>query len=321
LARANSRLVVYAVAAIVLVFVTCSDDSTTPNQPSTPDAPSFVLAWGNYGTGDGEFGDIRGIASDADGNIYVVEAGYDISRIQKFNANGMFLTKWRSDRYGAIACDPGGNVYVGGYSNCIQVFPADGKWLVYWCQNGCDDGEFWVAYGIAFDADGNLHVTGREWCGDTRIQKFDANGTFLANIYGAAPGDTLIRTLGAIALNDNGEIYVVDGANMRIHRFDANGKHLTMWGSPGNGDGQLAGPSGIACDADGNVYVTDWGNQRVQKFDAGGTFLTEWGSEGTGDGQFRGGSIYGSQTDIACDASGNIYVVDRGNYRIQKFRL
>ncbi len=42
-------------------------------------------------------------------------------------------------------------------------------------------------------------------------------------------------------------------------------------------------------------------------------FVTKWGSAGTGDGQF--GWAYG----IAADASGNIYVADSGNHRIQKF--
>jgi len=44
-------------------------------------------------------------------------------------------------------------------------------------------------------------------------------------------------------------------------------------------------------------------------------FVTKWGSIGTGDGQFGTSGPYG----IAVDISGNVYVADTGNGRIQKF--
>ena len=52
---------------------------------------------------------------------------------------------------------------------------------------------------------------------------------------------------------------------------------------------------------------------RVQKFTNDGTFLTEWGSKGFGYGEFD------YPGDVVVDTSGNIYVVDRRNQRIQKF--
>jgi DNA-binding beta-propeller fold protein YncE len=45
-----------------------------------------------------------------------------------------------------------------------------------------------------------------------------------------------------------------------------------------------------------------------------GTYLTKWGTFGTGRGQF-GSYSYG----VATDTGGNVYVVDRGNRRVQKF--
>ncbi len=44
-----------------------------------------------------------------------------------------------------------------------------------------------------------------------------------------------------------------------------------------------------------------------------GVFLTTWGSVGSGDGQFN------TPFGIAVDASGNIFVADTFNHRIQQF--
>jgi PKD repeat protein len=65
------------------------------------------------------------------------------------------------------------------------------------------------------------------------------------------------------------------------------------------------------------VYVTDFNNHRVQKFTANGGFIGAWGMYGTGDGQFKfpkGLCLYRvSETSV------NVFVVDSGNNRIQKF--
>src|SRR5206468_7405237 len=49
------------------------------------------------------------------------------------------------------------------------------------------------------------------------------------------------------------------------------------------------------------------------KFDATGTFLTAWGSAGSDNGEFE------NPVGVATDGSGNVYVADTGNVRIQKF--
>jgi len=65
--------------------------------------------------------------------------------------------------------------------------------------------------------------------------------------------------------------------------------------------------------------VVDTNNNRIQKFDSSGNFLLKWGknagagSSGSDDGQFN------LPQGVSVDSSGNVYVADAGNHRIQKF--
>ncbi len=59
--------------------------------------------------------------------------------------------------------------------------------------------------------------------------------------------------------------------------------------------------------------MADTSNHRIQKFDSDGRLLATWGSFGRVDGRFDGPS------SVAIDSSDNVYVVDMGNSRVQKF--
>jgi DNA-binding beta-propeller fold protein YncE len=125
----------------------------------------------------------------------------------------------------------------------------------------------------------------------------------------------------------------------------------------GSAGSQCRIPAGIAVDsASGDVYVADQGNRRIQRFSPWGQLRRAWGLDvvatgpgddtaapedefevcvpadgdickaglaGSGSGQF-GGSMGGeflplSPEGIALDASGDVYVVDLTNLRVQKF--
>jgi len=137
-----------------------------------------------------------------------------------------------------------------------------------------------------------------------------------ANVSSAiAQGSTLFDRPVAVAVNDQGMIYVADYANSRIVVLDPVGRYVAEWGGQGSADGQFNYPSGIAFDSHGNVYVVDRGNHRIQKFDANGSYLAQWGTRGNGDGQFL------NPSGIAIAYNDILYVADRDNRRIQRFDL
>jgi DNA-binding beta-propeller fold protein YncE len=61
------------------------------------------------------------------------------------------------------------------------------------------------------------------------------------------------------------------------------------------------------------MYVVDTGNDRIEELSSSGRVLATWGAAGSTQGKFL------QPQGIAVDSSGNVYVTDTGNNRIQKF--
>ncbi len=118
---------------------------------------------------------------------------------------------------------------------------------------------------------------------------------------------------GGIALDKQGNLYMVDNIYHVIEKFDRDGVKLDEWGKYGSQELQFNRPWGIAIDAEGNFYIADTDNSRVQKLNSMGGFLLNWGSVGSGEGQFN------QAKGIAIDRQGNVYVADSRAHRILKF--
>jgi DNA-binding beta-propeller fold protein YncE len=259
------------------------------------------------------------IAVGPAGTIYVADILQ--SYIQKFSADGTFISKWRypadsergnTFRPTALAIARGENIYATDYlNNRVQKFDSTGNLLTTWGSAGTADGEFDYPTGIALDARGRVFVADT---GNNRVQIFDENGNFIDawGSAGTSPGD--LSGPFDLAVDSRGHVFVADTYNHRIQKFDADGTFLTEWGSKGTGEGQFNGPGGIWVDHRDYVFVADTQNNRMQKFDNRGRFITAWASLGE-----EQGNLFGPAA-VTVDAFGNVYVADAKNYRVQKYR-
>jgi sugar lactone lactonase YvrE len=186
-------------------------------------------------------------------------------------------------------------------------------------STGSAPGQFQAPEGITIADDGSIYVADSL---NHRIQKFDAQGQYVAAYGGPAASDAprQFREPWDVAVAKDGTWYVADTWNHRIESFKPDGTFIKTWGSNLDSGGQAVGseggfygPRGIAVDNEGRVIVADTGNKRIQIFQSDGAFLQQFGGSGLQPGQLD------EPVGVAVDAQGNIVVADTWNGRIQVF--
>ena len=280
---------------------------------------NFLFKISQHGSGDGQFHEPSGLATDNNGNIVVVDR-YN-HRVQVLTENGAFLKQFGSKgtKPGQfsfptdVATDKAGRYYVTDNGNSrVQVFDSAGAFLFTFGTVGTGYGQFSSVNGIAINNNNNFAyvVDGA----NHRVQVFDPKGVFQFSFgtQGSLKGE-LLRPTDVGIHPTTGDVYVTEQGNSRVQVFGPTGTFIGSFGSFGTGNGQFRSPSSIDFDLGGNIYVTESTNNRVQVFNKNGQFLRKFGTRGYGNGQFDG------PFGIVVTNTNNIFVSDFGNNRIQVF--
>ncbi|CAF3623599.1 unnamed protein product, partial [Rotaria socialis] len=110
--------------------------------------------------------------------------------------------------------------------------------------------------------------------------------------------------------------------NYRVMKWVEGAKEgIVVAGGQGAGNAltQFSSPNGIFVDTLGTLYVADSWNHRVMRWTQGdkkqGTVIVGGNGQGEGANQFK------NPVGLSFDRQGNLYVVDMGNHRVQRFSI
>ena len=343
------RTVIQFYSLALLGLAACKKDQ--PSSPATYTTVSTLAGTGSYGFTNGlgataSFSGPQDIATDAQGTLYVADAGNNC--IRKITAAGLVSTLAGGTHLGyvdgpaALACfnnptgvavDAKGTVYVADhYNHCIRAITPAGlvSTLAGTGIGGDTDGpaataQFAFPQDVAVDKQGTVYVTDNYY----RIRKISVDGVVStlagSDQSGYADGTGLAArfgSLGGLALDAQGVLYATEYGSGRIRRITPAGVVTTLAGTGQRGyaDGpastaQFTGPSGLVIDAQGTIYIADADGERLRQLTPEGEVRT---LAGTGTRGYVNGPVgtakFGGPTDLALDATGNLYVSERGQY-------
>ncbi len=200
----------------------------------------FETSFGEKGFGNGEFMDPSGVAVDADDNIYIVDS--KTMYIQKFSKDLTFIKNFGG---------PSGRYYA-------DMTYMDEK--VY----GSEDGKFNKTESIAC-INGLIYAADE---GNSRIQVFDLNGSFIRTIGGSGIGKgNFFDEVEGISSDADGNIYAVNESKGKwgsINVYDKDYNPVLQF----QPNSYMVSPDGMRVDnVLKRIYVVDQGNWKVRVFD------------------------------------------------------
>jgi NHL repeat-containing protein len=173
------------------------------------------------------------VAVDRNGLVYVLQRGPDADPVIVVDPQGRVVRSWGRGLYKiphSIRIDGDGNVWtVDAGSSMVYKFSADGKQRLEINVGGLPTAPrspFCGTTDIAFERDRILISDGYA---NARILEFSKEGKRLREWGSAGEGNGQFRIPHAIAIDQEGIIYVADRENGRVQRFSPEGRYLDEW--------------------------------------------------------------------------------------------
>ncbi len=246
--------------------------------PTATPAVSVVATFGGEGTGAGLFTSPDEFAVDGKGYIYVSDR--DTGLIQRFDANGQYLSRWQPDpkaKYGptCLTADHTGNVFACGTSGFLKFDGATGKLLDTLVGDKTATSSDFFRSGAAALLDGSLLVYESS---HDQVVKLSPTGKVLYRT------DTISSHLGKnqttfnvqIVVDGLGNSYVFEEITGYILQYKADGTFVNRFGGKGDGQDQFQNADAIAVDSRSQLYVLDgWANE-IKVLDREGHYLTSY---------------------------------------------
>src|SRR6185312_2277000 len=226
-----------------------------------------------------------------------------------------------------------------GGGSVITTIAGIGSWG-YGGDNGpATSATLFLPTAAAVDSSGNVYIVDYY---NNRIRKVTASTGIITTIAGNGAagysGDNGPATSAelnypaGIALDNAGNIYVVDTQNVRIRKITAaTGIITTVAGNGTLGSGgdngpatsaSMAYPDGVAIDNSGNIYIADTDNGMIRKVTASTGVITTIAGTGyvgsSGDNGPATSATLNYPNAVALDGSGNVYIADSANNKIRR---
>lgn len=199
------------------------------------------------------FEGISAIATDAQGNIYVLHRPTDGDPIVVLDPAGRVLRSWGKGMFKiphGIRLDPAGNVWtVDAKTSLVFKFSPLGQKLLQITVGGVPDPvrDFCGATDIAFAANGRIFVADG-YC-NARVIEYDSTGRLVRQWGRPGTGPGEFDVVHAIVVGPRGNLYVADRENGRLQWFTPDGAFLGQW----KFGGQLYN---VAFGTTGEMYVS-----------------------------------------------------------------
>jgi DNA-binding beta-propeller fold protein YncE len=348
---AAASLAALAAAPAVVPAQTAAPEITYDSAPNPLSLPEDIYLGETAGVATNSRGDIFVYTRTGHPTVSLGGArafAHGGSRLFQFDRNGEFLREIGQNSYGfvfaqqvridrddniwvvdqatneVIKFDPAGRVQMilGRKAEAVPIPARTGALGVPYAQpqnappgSGQRTDLFNRPTDVAWDSAGNIFVA--DGIGNQRVAKFDSHGVFVKSWgqKGTEPGQ--FAAARAIAVDQQGNVYVADSGNKRIQVFDNDGNYKTQITNVGS-------PQALCITPGANPVLYSSNSNPPNDIDTGGE-IYQLKLDGTVTGKFgRAGRLmkeFNFVNAIDCRNPNTLYVGEIGNLRVQKLTL